>query len=106
MSGSFLSSFGSGLQTAFGDLTSGAQGLSNDVSNVLGQNGTLTIGGTTIHTGTQPVTTGANGLRGNQYPTTAAGAASIFGGLGSSLGSIFSGPMGIILIIILVIAVA
>ncbi len=100
---SWLSSLGSGVQTAFGDLTSAGSSLSNDVSNILGQNGTLTIGGTTIHTGTQPVT---SVLRGNSYPTSAAGAASIFGGLGSSLGGIFSSPIGIIIIIVLIVAVA
>lgn len=100
---SWLGSIGSALQTGFGDLTSGASSLSNDISNVLGQNGSLTIGGTTIHTGVQPVT---SSMRGNSYPTTAAGAASVFGGLGSSLGSIFSSPVGIILILVLVVAVA
>lgn len=100
---SWLGSIGSDLSTAFGDLKSGAASVSNDISNILGQNGTLTIGGTTIHTGTQPVT---SSMRGNSYPTTAAGAASIFGGLGSSLGSIFSSPVGIILILVLVVAVA
>lgn len=100
---SWLGSVGSALQTGFGDLTSGLSGVSNDISNVLGQNGTLTIGGTTIHTGTQPVT---STLRGNSYPTTAAGAASIFGGLGSSVGSLFSSPIGILIILVLIIAVA
>lgn len=100
---SWLSSIGSGVSTALGDLTSVGSSLSNDVSNILGQNGTLTVGGTTIHTGTQPVT---SVLRGNSYPTSAAGAASIFGGLGSSLGGIFSSPIGIILIIVLIVAVA
>lgn len=100
---SWLSSIGSGVQTAFGDLTSGLGSVSNDISNVLGQNGSLTIGSTTIHTGTQPVT---SVLRGNTYPTSAAGAASIFGGLGSSLGSLFSSPIGILIILVLIIAVA
>ena len=100
---SWLGSIGSGLQTGFGDLTSGLGSLSNDVSNVLGQNGSLTIGGTTIHTGTQPVT---SNMRGNSYPTTAAGAASIFGGLGSSMGSLFSSPVGSIIMLALIVAVA
>ena len=100
---SWLSSIGSGVQSALGDLTSLGSGISNDISNILGQNGSLTIGGTTIHTGTQPVT---STLRGNSYPTSAAGAASVFGGLGSSLGSIFSSPIGILIVLVLIIAVA
>lgn len=100
---SWLSSVGSGVQTAFGDLTSGLGSISNDVSNILGQNGSLTVGGTTIRTGTQPVT---STMRGNSYPTSAAGAASIFGGLGSSFGSLFSSPIGILIILVIIIAVA
>lgn len=97
-SGGWLNSLGSGLQTGFTDLLSGASSLSSDVSGILGQNGTLTVGGTTIHTGVQPIQ-GATAYPVN-YGGYTAGAASV---LGSGFGSILSNPILLIGIIALIV---
>ena len=77
--------------------------MRKDVSNALAQKGSLKIASKSIHSGTQPLTSVMPGM---PYPRSAAGGASIFGGLGSSVGSLFSSPIAILIILALIIAVA